>query len=75
MGAHREAVEELGWDNPIARRALDAYRFGHMDYETALESAVLAQAASLREMEKHYLALVKAQPMHIVMPGPPCNTA
>ena len=74
MGQKREEVEEAGRDYPIVRLALDCHRDGLMDYETAMEEAVLAQAKVIRELEKKYSELIRAQPMHIVMPGPPCNT-
>lgn len=74
MGIHRSAIEELGRYNPVVRRALDGYRFGHMDYETAMESAVLALAASNRELVNQYLKMAAVQPIHVVMPGSPCST-
>lgn len=41
MGQKREEVVEAGRDAPIVRRALDCHRAGLMDYETAMEAAVL----------------------------------
>ncbi|GEK46534.1 hypothetical protein HPA02_08170 [Bisbaumannia pacifica] len=74
MGIHRSAIEELGCDNPVVRRALDGYRYGYMDYETAMESAVLALVASNRELTNQCVNLLKTQPLHVVMPGAPCCT-
>jgi len=68
MGQEREEVVKAGRDAPIVRRALDCHRAGLMGYETAMEAAVLAQADVIRELEKNYLELIRAQPMHIVTP-------
>lgn len=69
VGDRLTEIEALALDNPIVHRALEAYRGGIMDYGTALESALLAQAESAKELEKHYLELIRAQPPHIIMPA------
>lgn len=75
MGIHHKAVEDMGRDSPIVRRALDCHRAGYMDYETAMESAVLSQAEQIRVMEKMLLDQTMTRPVQFILQGSPCSTA